>query len=68
MLKKYLIKIITDRNQNKIFIFNNDNSELKDIKLNLQPSGHIINIESSKIPYIISPKEEITSISLITEE
>ena len=61
---EYLVKIITDKQQNRIFIFNKDNSEMKNVKINIEPSGKSFVLESSFKPFIISPKQEINRISI----
>lgn len=63
---KYLIKIITNSDSNKVFLFNKDNEELQNIKLNLEPSGQSFIMETSNKPIIISPKQDIANISLVT--
>ena len=55
---------ITDKQQNRIFIFNKDNSEMKNVKINIEPSGKSFVLESSFKPFIISPKQEINRISI----
>lgn len=63
----YLIKIICDTTSNKIYLFNKDNLEMHNVKLYLEPSGQSYIMESSKKPLILSPKQEITNISLVDE-
>ena len=65
---EYLVKIITDQQQNRIFIFNKDNSEMRNVKINIEPSGKSFVLESSFKPYIISPKQEINRISIYPNE
>ncbi len=65
---EYLVKIITDQQQNKIFIFNKDNSEMRNVKINIEPSGKSFILESSFKPYILTPKQEINRISIHPNE
>lgn len=63
----YLIKIICSTTSNKIYLFNKDNIEMHNVKLYLEPSGESYIMESSKKPLILSPKQEISNISLLGE-
>ncbi len=62
----YLIKVISDKEFNKIFIFSQDNSELKDFTITLEPSGDSYNVETSSKPFIVRPRQNIERISLVT--
>ncbi|MCB9218210.1 MAG: hypothetical protein H6610_01975 [Ignavibacteriales bacterium] len=62
---KYLIKIISDNEQNKVIIFNKDDLEIQNLKMQVEPSGDIFFIESTSNPIIIKPKQNIEKISLI---
>lgn len=64
---KYLIKIICSPTSNKIYLFNKDDEEMHNVKLYLEPSGESYIMESSRKPLILSPKQEITNISLTAE-
>jgi hypothetical protein len=65
---EYMVKIITDQQQNKIFIFNKDNSEMRNVKINIEPSGKSFILESSFKPYVLTPKQEINRISIYPSE
>lgn len=65
---EYLVKIITDKQQNKIFIFNKDNSEMRNVKIKIEPSGKSFILESSFKPYTIIPKQEINRIAIFPDE
>ena len=64
---KYLIKVISNDYSNKVFLFTRENQEMHNVKLNFEPSGQSYIMVSSNKPIIISPKQEITNIALITE-
>lgn len=64
---EFMVKIINSIKENKIFLLNRSMIELKNIKMRLDPSGMFLNIKSSLKPMVISPKIEITNITIIPE-
>lgn len=62
---RFLIKIITNENENKIFVFNENISEMENIKIRIKPSNDIFSFNSTDNPLIIKPKKEISDISII---
>lgn len=62
---KYLVKVITDEIQNKVFIFNKDNTEMRNIEITIEPSCKTFLVESSFSPFVILPREEISNISIL---
>lgn len=63
----YLIKVISNNDSNKLFIFNDENAELRDFTITIKPSGNTYKIDSSTEPLLIQPKEIIEKISLETD-
>lgn len=61
----YLVKIITNEKENRIFVFSKESNELKNIQFIIQPSGHSFLVKSTSKPFIINPKEVINEIAII---
>ncbi len=63
--EKFLIKVISTQESNKIYLFNETGSEVNNYELILSPSGKILKQETNNIPAIISPAEKIDNIKLV---
>ena len=61
-LSKILVKVVSSATENKLHIFNKGNEEIRDFGITILPSGTTFQIESSNIPLIIKPKQEIISL------
>lgn len=59
----FLIKILTNKDENRIYVFSNNQSDIEEYKLNIEPSGESFEISKNK-PLIISPKQDITGVSI----
>lgn len=63
--EKYLIKVVTSQIENKIYLFNENGTEIHNYQLILSPSGKIISQKSNSIPSVVSPADKIENIKLI---
>lgn len=64
LTNKFLAKVISTNDSNKIYIFQNNNKLISDIKITLHPSLDSYRMKINDSPYIVKPKQNIDKISI----
>lgn len=62
--KKYMCKIISTTESNKIYLFSNDSNSFLEFKITLLPSKESFIVNKKDMPVIISPKQIVNQVKL----
>lgn len=63
--EKFLIKVVSTNESNKIYLFNETGSEVNNFQFILSPSGRILSQETNNIPAVVNPPDKIENIKLL---